>query len=87
MIQATFTSIAILLFAVQSATNQDVSEGKDAKSEKDEIVCKSTFVLGSKIPQRVCMRKSEWEDRQRDQRENYRGGRNGSSSCRDSGPC
>jgi hypothetical protein len=39
-----------------------------AKAEKDPLVCKSETPVGTRLPQRVCVRKSERERQQRESR-------------------
>ena len=58
-------------------------------TEPDAISCKYTKVLGSRIPQRICLTDFEWEDRQRAQMEAKRASKNRNSHCNHSatGPC
>ena len=42
---------------------------KEAKANKDGMVCKKEAVLGSRMKSRVCMTQAEWDQRQADSRQ------------------
>ena len=79
--------VAVLLLAAAplAATGAD-EKFSSATDDKEQVTCKYTKVLGSRIPQKVCMTDVEWEERRRVQMENKRSSRNNNSSC-GSGKC
>ena len=54
---------------------------EDAVKDPEEVICKVTKVVDSKIPQRVCLTRFEWEDRRRAQMEAKRSSQNRNSYC------
>lgn len=58
----------------------------DATHNPEDVVCKVTKVVDSKIPQRVCLTRFEWQDRRRAQMEAKRSSKNRNSYC-GSGRC
>lgn len=59
-----------------------------AAQDPDEIQCKYLRVVDSKIPQKICRTKFEWEQERQAQIEERRSSRSFSSRCReDQGPC
>lgn len=58
------------------------SASEDGPAEKsEEIVCKTIRVVNSRIPQRVCMMKYQWEAQREDALRNKESNRNRNSSC------
>ena len=53
----------------------------EPKTDPEEVICKTTTVVDSKIPQRVCLTRFEWEDRRRAQMEAKRSSKNRNSVC------
>ena len=78
-----------LLLSLPVAAHALDKEGEveEKKKDPDAITCKSTKVVGSRIPTRVCLTNFEWEDRKRTQMENKRSARNRNSGCSSEGPC
>ena len=79
----------IVLALALTATGPALAGDKDKKDAKDpdEIVCKSTFLVGSRIPTRVCNTRQRWDELAAEQREASRSNGVGSSSCSDSVRC
>jgi hypothetical protein len=61
------------------------AETKPSKPDREEVICKSTFVVDSKIPTRICRSRQQWEDIEREHREARRRSGTGSSRCADGG--
>ena len=81
-------SIMALLAARFSGASLAETPKAEATPDFEEVVCKHTKVVDSKIPQRVCLTKFEWEDRQRAQMEAKRSSKHRNSYCSEpSGPC
>ncbi len=51
----------------QAATSSAAAKGDKAKP--DDVVCKKEPVLGSRMKSRICMTQREWEERQRQDRQ------------------
>ena len=63
-------------------------EAKTAAADTSKKMrCKSVRLVDSRIPTRVCKTNEQWEEQERELREQMRGVRNRSSQCPDSGPC
>lgn len=63
MIAAVF---AIALMAAAPAAGEAAAPAtptKSAKPAKKDMVCKKEPVLGSRMPQRVCMSQADWDQR------------------------
>ena len=58
--------LAILMAAATAAAA--ATPPAKAKVHPDTIICKSEKVVGSKIPQRICMPSWQWEERRVDER-------------------
>lgn len=79
---------AVCLLSVTASLAANETDDKKASSkESEEITCKYTKVLGSRIAEKVCMTNFEWEERRRVQMENKRSSRNNNSACGAEGPC
>lgn len=63
MIAAVF---AIALMAAAPAAGEAAAPAtptKAAKPDKKDMVCKKEPVLGSRMPQRICMSQADWDQR------------------------
>ena len=49
------------LIVSSAALAQDPNAKPAKKSDLDKIVCKTEDFVGSMIPRRICMKKSEWD--------------------------
>lgn len=68
MIAAVF-AIALMAAAPaagEAAAPANATPTKSAKPDKKDMVCKKEAVLGSRMPQRVCMSKADWDQRATD---------------------
>lgn len=75
--------------ATEAASIAEASKEQPAPKDDrgSEVKCKYQQVLGSKIPQRVCFTRDEWEERERQILEEARGMKNRNSYCSDGGRC
>lgn len=80
-------SIALPMAAMVGVSIAVPATAGDKSGDRDAVVCKYEKVVGSRISQKICMSKFEWEDRQRVQVEARRSSQNRNSSCGDEGPC
>lgn len=76
--EATIDNTTAEAAATSGSTTEDAAPA-DEKSEK--IVCKTSRVVNSRIPQRTCMTQWQWDERQRAAIENREQNRNRNSSC------
>ena len=72
---------AILFLSVLATTVHTQSELQKRDDDPDEIICKYEKVVGSRIPEKICLSRFEWEERKRIQLENKRSSRNNHSSA------
>jgi Spy/CpxP family protein refolding chaperone len=49
-----------------SAAAADKPDAKNPVNPGDKIICKSDTFVGSKIPKRVCLTRSQWEQGEQD---------------------
>lgn len=84
----TAIQIALLaaLHSVASPGTAQEKERKAAVEEMEKVRCEYKKVVGSRIPQKVCLTEFEWEERRRVQIEAERSSRNRNSGCSKS-PC
>jgi hypothetical protein len=61
--------IAAALLAADGPPTAARAPVAKAKANPDTIICKSEKVVGSKIPQRICMPSWQWEERRVDDSE------------------
>ena len=61
------------------SAGQDAGEDELATDEK--VTCKYTEVVGSRIPQKICLSNFEWEERRRAQMESKRSAGHNGSRC------
>jgi len=81
-------SVAALIAVALPGLAFAESKDDDAAKDPDAISCKYTKVVGSRIPQRICLTNFEWKDRRRAQMEAKRSSANRNSGCENaSGPC
>ena len=70
------------------ASTEDAAPKPAPKDDRgSEVKCKYQQVLGSKIPQRVCFTRDEWDERERQLLEEARGMKNRNSYCANEGRC
>ena len=78
-----FLSLSLLAASASAETPKD-----QADENPEDVICKYSKVVDSKIPQRICLTRFEWEDRRRAQMEAKRSSKNRNSYCSEpSGPC
>ena len=68
MFIAMFAAVALMADATPAAAAAAVAPAPAAATkaaEADPMICKSEAILGSRLPKKVCMRKSEAEARTR----------------------
>jgi Spy/CpxP family protein refolding chaperone len=82
MLVATFSSLVLLLAAEAAAS----TDGK-AKPNSEEKVCKTTYVVNSRIPKRICMTRAEWDQMEEDVQQAERSSRNRTNVCGESSRC
>lgn len=75
----------VLAFNAPSASASAPTETASSKPDGNELVCKSTFVVESKIPTRICRTRQQWDDIEREHREARRRSGTGASRCGDGG--
>jgi len=73
--------IVFLGMASLAAPLHSKVETSDRDENSEEIICKYQKVLGSRIPEKICLSRFEWDERNRIQKENSRSNRNNHSSA------
>ena len=61
----------IVLFSGFSATPEKLSSDMDSETEVVEKICKTKRVIGSRIPEKVCYTKQEFERMEEADRETF----------------
>lgn len=59
---------------------QDAAETRSKKNE-DKMVCRTTVETGTRFPNRVCKRRSEWDAETREAKQSMRGANRQSGTC------
>lgn len=64
--------ISLILSVALVAAGDSAADGtaKAPKVNKDGMICKKEHVVGSRMPQRVCMPPEQWEARRAEDRDN-----------------
>ncbi len=74
--------VIALTLATTPVIAADPKSPNEDKPDGGEIICKSTFVVGSKIPTRICQTRDQWAEIQREYREQRRSSNGaGASRC------
>ena len=58
-----------------------------SKKDPNARVCKTTPVIGTRVPSRICMTRAEWEARTKADRENLEASQRGGLTTCASNPC
>ncbi len=84
---AVSASLATAVVAQESTTASDATApaataAPASKKDPNARVCKSTPVIGSRVPSRVCMTRAQWEERARADRQDLETAqRSGLATC------
>jgi hypothetical protein len=73
--------ILFLAAATAVVASPAIAGDKKAKDPKQRVTCQEVRMVGSHIPERVCMTEAEWDQQKADAQNSYRGvGNRGNSS-------
>lgn len=81
------TAITPVYAAIAERSEAQEQQAAEPQADADPVRCKDTMVIGSRIPVRVCRRKSEWDAEERALLEERRSAARSAGRCGEVAKC